>query len=122
MGESVNVVRVARRGSSAWASDDRATRPASRVGDQVRFFWQDWAFIGEDELPPDRAREFMESQRAAGDNELFLSCLREMTRQKRVSSDSSQSTSLDRSDTPGRSEMTGHRGLQPDILAFVVRE
>ncbi len=64
----------------------------ARKGDQVRFFWQDWAFIGEDELPPDRAREFMESQRAAADNELFRECLRERTRQKRAVSEKPSST------------------------------
>jgi len=60
----------------------------AQKGDQVRFFWQDWAFIGENELPPDRAREFMESQRAAADNERFLACLKELTKQRRPVSES----------------------------------
>ena len=64
----------------------------ARKGDQVRFFWQNWSFVSEDELPPDRAREFMESQQAAGDNEIFLTCLREMVRQKRAVSEKSSKT------------------------------
>lgn len=64
----------------------------AQKGDQVRFFWQDWAFIGEDELPPDRAREFMESQRAAADNEQFLACLQERIRQQRAVSEKPSST------------------------------
>ncbi|WP_082385147.1 MULTISPECIES: AAA family ATPase [unclassified Citromicrobium] len=64
----------------------------ARKGDQVRFFWQDWAFVLEDELPPDRAREFIEGQRASADNEIFLTCLREMTRQRRAVSEKSSKT------------------------------
>lgn len=64
----------------------------ARKGDQVRFFWQNWAFIGEEELPPDKAREFAETQRAAADNEVFLACLRERIRQKRAVSEKPSST------------------------------
>ncbi|MGN3974206.1 AAA family ATPase [Tsuneonella sp. SYSU-LHT278] len=64
----------------------------AQKGDRVRFFWQDWAFVGEDELPPDRAREFMETKRAVTDNEVFLACLRERTRQKRAVSEKSSKT------------------------------
>ena len=59
----------------------------AQKGDQVRFFWQDWAFVSEDELPPDKARQYAESQLAAADNEIFLACLDEMTKQRRAVSE-----------------------------------
>ncbi len=64
----------------------------ARKGDQVRFFWQNWAFVAEEELPPDRARELMETQRAVADNDIFLNCLRERNRQQRAVSEKSSKT------------------------------
>ncbi len=60
----------------------------ARKGDQTRFFWHEWAFVAEDDLPPDRARDLFETQRSAGHNEIFLACLSEMARQKRAVSES----------------------------------
>lgn len=59
----------------------------AQKGDLVRFLWVDGAFVREDELPPDAARELRETVQASGDNELFLSCLRERTKQHRAVSE-----------------------------------
>lgn len=58
-----------------------------RKGDASRFVWQDWAFVHEDDLPPDKARERAEVQQASADNQLFLACLRERIKQQRAVSE-----------------------------------
>lgn len=47
----------------------------ARKGDSVRFVFKDWAFVGEDDLPPDQAKELAQTIRASRENEIFLSCL-----------------------------------------------
>lgn len=64
----------------------------AQKGAGTRFFWRDWAFVREEDLPPDVAREFMETQRSAGDNEIFLTCLRERIKQQRAVSEKVCST------------------------------
>ncbi|WP_176271755.1 AAA family ATPase [Altererythrobacter lutimaris] len=64
----------------------------ARKGDQVRFMWNDWSFISEDELPPDKAKQFAESQQASADNELFLACLRQRSKEQRAVSEKPSST------------------------------
>ena len=64
----------------------------TRNGYQVRFFWRDGAFVGENELAPREARELMKSQRVAKDSLLFLDCLRQITREGRTVSDKSCKT------------------------------
>lgn len=56
-------------------------------GDAVRFLWCEGAFVREDDLPPDRAKELDVAIRASGDNETFLKCLRERNRQQRAVSE-----------------------------------
>jgi RecA-family ATPase len=53
----------------------------ARKGDETRFFWQDWAFVSEEELAPDRAQEFKQCERDGNDNGYFLAALRELSRQ-----------------------------------------
>lgn len=57
-------------------------------GGSVTFRWHMGAFVRDADLPPERARGLIETQRAASDNAVFLACLAEMTRQKRAVSDS----------------------------------
>ena len=56
-------------------------------GAALRFIWLDGAFINEAEIPADTARTLRESVQAIADNALFLSCLRERTRQRRAVSE-----------------------------------
>ena len=60
----------------------------ARKGLASRFVWMDWAFVREDDLPADHAATLRASAQAANDNERFLTCLAEMTRQKRPVSES----------------------------------
>lgn len=55
----------------------------ARKGDAFRFFWKNWAFVHEDDLPADVARELQETARAGSDNKLFLACLAERNKQRR---------------------------------------
>lgn len=59
----------------------------SQKGDVVRFVWQDWAFVTEDELTPERRDQRRQTEQAAGDNLLFLSCLAERLKQQRAVSE-----------------------------------
>lgn len=55
----------------------------SRKGEQLRFAWVDWAFVLEDDLPPDTARKLAETAKAHAGNEAFLKCLALCTERKR---------------------------------------
>lgn len=55
----------------------------SRKGDQLRFAWVDWAFVLEDDLPPDTARKLADTAKAHAGNDLFLKCLALCTEQRR---------------------------------------
>ncbi|BDI59532.1 hypothetical protein MACH05_00920 [Qipengyuania nanhaisediminis] len=59
----------------------------TRKGAQLRFAWVDWAFVLEDQLAPDTARQLAETAKAHAENEAFLRCLRAMTQQSREVSD-----------------------------------
>lgn len=59
----------------------------NRQGEALRFIWCDWAFMLEDDLPADRARELSQIASANADNSLFLACLRERTNQHRAVSE-----------------------------------
>jgi len=48
----------------------------SRKGEALRFLWNDWAFVLESDLSPDRRAELAEVSRAAHEDDAFLSCLR----------------------------------------------
>ncbi|TRD10907.1 AAA family ATPase [Erythrobacter insulae] len=55
----------------------------ARKGSQMRFAWIDWAFVLEDDLPPDTARKLAETAHAHAGNETFLKCLTLCTERKR---------------------------------------
>ena len=55
----------------------------ARKGDTIRFAWFDWAFVHEDDLPPDTARTLGENAKANSENAVFLTCLAACTAQKR---------------------------------------
>lgn len=55
----------------------------ARKGEQLRFAWVDWAFVLEEDLPPDTARKLAETAKAHAGNDAFLRCLALCTEQKR---------------------------------------
>ena len=55
----------------------------SRKGEQLRFAWVNWAFVLEDDLPPDTARQLAETAKAHAGNDAFLKCLALCTDQRR---------------------------------------
>jgi RecA-family ATPase len=55
----------------------------ARKGEQLRFAWVDWAFVLEDDLPPDTARKLAETAKAHAGNDAFLRCLALCTEQRR---------------------------------------
>jgi archaellum biogenesis ATPase FlaH len=58
----------------------------SRKGDTIRFYWQDWAFVHEDDLAPDTRAEIAVISRANSENSAFIRCLAAATdRQRAVS-------------------------------------
>lgn len=64
----------------------------SRKGESLRFIWHEWAFVREADLPPETARALQETIAATGDNEVFIRCLRERTRQRRAVSEKQSAT------------------------------
>jgi RecA-family ATPase len=60
-------------------------------GAEIVFRWHQWAFVRPDDLPPDRAKELAEAVQLAGDNEIFLRCLRTRNEQERPVSESPSS-------------------------------
>ncbi|KEO87819.1 hypothetical protein EH30_00115 [Erythrobacter sp. JL475] len=55
----------------------------TRNGEQLRFAWVDWAFVHEDDLPPDTARMLADTAKAHAGNDAFLRCLALCTQQRR---------------------------------------
>lgn len=55
----------------------------ARKGEQLRFAWVDWAFVREEDLPPDTARKLAETAKAHAGNDAFLKCLALCTAQGR---------------------------------------
>lgn len=55
----------------------------ARKGDQLRFAWMDWAFVLEDDLPPDTARQLADTAKAHAGNDAFLRCLALCTERRR---------------------------------------
>lgn len=55
----------------------------ARKGEQLRFAWVNWAFVLEDDLPPDTARKLAEAAKAHKVNDVFLKCLALCTAQGR---------------------------------------
>ncbi len=63
-------------------------------GQQRRFVWLDGVFVLEDDLPPDKAKALLDTAKAHSENEAFLQCLAELTRQRRAVSDSKNATNF----------------------------
>lgn len=61
----------------------KAKANLSKRGEEVGFRWHQWAFVRDDDLPEDTRAEVAKIAQAGQDNELFLTCLAEMTRQER---------------------------------------
>ncbi|WFL78573.1 AAA family ATPase [Altererythrobacter arenosus] len=55
----------------------------AQMGDSIRLAWLDWAFIHEDELPPDTARSIEETARARTEDMAFMRCLAACTERRR---------------------------------------
>ncbi|WP_271077901.1 AAA family ATPase [Aurantiacibacter sp. MUD61] len=59
----------------------------SRLGKSVEFRWHDFAFVRDEDLPPDAARELAEAAKANGENAAYLRCLAAATERKRAVSE-----------------------------------
>jgi RecA-family ATPase len=55
----------------------------ARKGGQLRLSWVDCAFVHEDDLPPDTARELVETAKAHAGNDAFKRCLKLCNERKR---------------------------------------
>lgn len=55
----------------------------SEAGTELRFRWHQWAFATDEDLPEDTRAEIAQIAQSGQDNEVFLTCLAEMTRQER---------------------------------------
>lgn len=55
----------------------------ARKGERLRFAWVDWAFVLEDDLPPDTARKLADTAKAHAGNDAFLRCLALCTERRR---------------------------------------
>jgi RecA-family ATPase len=55
----------------------------ARKGEALRMVWHDWAFMREDDLPPDHQRDHAATVKAAGENLAFLRCLAKATSDRR---------------------------------------
>ena len=56
----------------------------ARNGEQIAFRWHKWAFVREDELPPDMAKEIALNVQASAENMAFMRCLALATEQLRA--------------------------------------
>lgn len=59
----------------------------ARQGQELRFRWHDFALRLDSDLPTDTRKELAATVQASNDNELFIACLREMTKQQRAVSE-----------------------------------
>ena len=55
----------------------------AQKGEVLRFYWFDWAFALESDIPADTARAMAETMLANADNKIFLNCLCERNKQRR---------------------------------------
>ena len=67
----------------------RAKANYARNGEAVAFRWHQWAFVRDEDLPPDVGAQMSEAIAAAHENAVFLACLAERTRQRRPVSERS---------------------------------
>ena len=63
----------------------------ARNGEALSFRWHNWAFVRDEDLPPNLAAEIAANVQASADNEIFLRCLDERNRQERAVSESKAS-------------------------------
>lgn len=59
----------------------------AREGNELGFRWHDWAFVLDRDIPEDQRDALAETTKASHDNAIFLTCLEEMTKQKRAVSE-----------------------------------
>lgn len=75
--------------------DTRILRKAKanlgKKGEEVAFRWHEWAFVRDEDLGNDLAREYAEIAKHNHDNEVFLTCLRLRNEQRRPVSDAKAS-------------------------------
>jgi RecA-family ATPase len=69
----------------------KAKANLGKKGEEVTFRWHEWAFVRDEDLGEDVAREYAEIAKHNRDNELFLTCLRERNRQRRPVSEAKAS-------------------------------
>jgi RecA-family ATPase len=60
----------------------RAKANYARNGEALAFRWHRWAFVREEDLPPDTAREIADNVMASAANLKFLACLAKCTEQR----------------------------------------
>lgn len=76
-------------------SDTRVLKKAKanlgKKGEEVAFRWHEWAFVRDEDLGEDLAREYAEIARNGAENDVFLSCLSERNRQRRPVSEAKAS-------------------------------
>ena len=58
-----------------------------KKGEEINFRWHKWAFVRDDDLPEDTAKELRDVGRANFENECFLACLRQRISEKRAVSE-----------------------------------
>ena len=60
-------------------------------GEEIYFRWHQWAFVRDDDLPEDTAKQLREISRANFENDCFLDCLRQRNKEQRAVSESKSS-------------------------------
>lgn len=62
-----------------------------KKGEEIHFRWHQWAFVRDEDLPPDTAAELRRVSRANFENDCFLACLRQRNSEQRAVSESPSS-------------------------------
>ncbi len=91
--------------------DTRILRKAKanlgKKGEEVAFRWHEWAFVRDEDLGNDTARELAAAAAAGYDNEVFMACLRERNRQRLPVSQSKESHTFAPKEFVGMPEAKG---------------
>lgn len=64
----------------------------TQAGEVIRFRWRDWAFVMDEDLPASELAEIDQAIREREDEQVFLACLQERTRQRRAVSEKTSPT------------------------------
>lgn len=62
-----------------------------KKGEEIHFRWHEWAFVRDDDLPPDQAASMREISRANFENACFMACLRQRNSERRAVSENKAS-------------------------------